>query len=262
MIELAQLYLGDLRLSDVIDIVLLWFVLYQALILLRGTRALQSLLGIAAAGALYVIAAQFELYAVHWIFEKFFDIAVLAVLILFQNDIRRGLAGAGGRLFPTFGQKSDQTAFEEIVRASFLMASRRIGALIAVERQATLQEYADSGSRLDARLSAELLLSIFHPTSPLHDGAVVVRRGQVLAGKVFLPLSLSREISRFVGTRHRAAVGLTEETDAVVVIVSEERGTVAVVVAGEVRPVADANELRQRLVEAFDPATRPQGVLA
>ncbi len=262
MIELAQLYLGDLRFTDVIDIVLLWFVLYQALMLVRGTRALQSLLGIGAAGALYVIAGQFELYAVHWIFEKFFDIAVLAVLILFQNDIRRGLAGAGGRLFPTLGQKTDQTAFEEIVRASFLMASRRIGALIAIERQATLQEYADSGNRLDARLSAELLLSIFHPTSPLHDGAVVVRRGQVLAGKVFLPLSLSREISRFVGTRHRAAVGLTEETDAVVVIVSEERGTVSVVVAGEVRPVADANELRQRLVEAFDPAAKPQGVLA
>ncbi|GDX81244.1 membrane protein [Deltaproteobacteria bacterium] len=253
MSEVLSLYLGNLRLSDFMDIAILWFVLYQALMLVRGTRALQTLLGLAAALLLFVAAQQFDLFALHWMLEKLFGTFVLAVLILFQGDIRRGLAGAGGRLFRGFTQAGDQGAFEEVIRASFLMASRRIGAIIAVEREAALQDYADTGNRLDARLSSELLLAIFHPTSPLHDGAVVIRQGVVVAAKVFLPLSLSKDISRFVGTRHRAAIGLTEETDAVVIVVSEERGTVGVAVAGEVRPANDAGELRQRLLEAFEP---------
>lgn len=252
MTELLGLYIVNLRVSDAFDILVLWFVLYQALILVRGTRALQSLLGLGAALLLYVLAGHLEFYAVHWMLEKFLEFFPLAVLILFQADIRRGLAGAGGRLFPAFSQAADQGAMEEIIRASFLLASRRIGALIAVEREAALQDYADSGNRMSARVSTELLLAIFHPTSPLHDGAVVVQHGQILAAKVFLPLSLSKEVSRFVGTRHRAAIGLTEETDAVVVVVSEERGTVGVAVAGEMRTASDPNELRQRLLEAFD----------
>ena len=252
MTEVLGLHIANLRPSDVLDILILWFVLYQALILVRGTRALQSLLGLGATLLLWVLAEQLELYALHWMLQKFLEFFPLAVLILFQADIRRGLAGAGGRLFPAFAQAADQGAMEEIIRASFLMASRRIGALIAVEREAGLQDYADSGHRLGARVSTELLLAIFHPTSPMHDGAVVVQRGQVLAAKVFLPLSLSKEVSRFVGTRHRAAIGLTEETDAVVVVVSEERGTVAVAVAGEMRTANDPAELRHRLLEAFD----------
>ena len=175
----------------------------------------------------------------------------LAVIILFQSDIKRGLATAGVRLFPSFKGKPDTGATEEIIRASFQMASRRIGALIALEREASLDDYADAGQRLEARVSGDLLMAIFHPTSPLHDGAVVVQQGRLVAAKVFLPLSLSREVSRFYGTRHRAAIGLTEETDAVVIIVSEERGTVGVAVAGEVIPVADTNELRLRLLDFF-----------
>jgi diadenylate cyclase len=253
-----ELFSG-IRVADVIDIVLLWFILYRALVLVRGTRAFQSLVGLLVALAVYVASGRLELYAIHWMLEKFFVYIVLAVLILFQQDIKRGLAGAGGRLFPSLVPKHEQTAFEEIIRASFLMASRRIGALIAIEREASLDEYADSGNRMGARVSGELLLAIFHPTSPLHDGAVVIRKGQILAAKVFLPLSLSRDLSRFFGTRHRAAVGLAEETDAVVVIVSEERGTVAVVVGGEVRPVATQDELRERLLEYFQagPARAP-----
>lgn len=244
-------FFQNVRLTDVVDVSLLWFVLYNALLLVRGTRALQSLVGLLVALVLYVIAGRFELYAIHWMLEKFFVTIVLAVVILFQSDIRRGLAGAGGRIFSTFTAKPDQNAIEEIVRASFIMASRRIGALIALEREASLDEYADAGSRLDARVSGELLLAIFHPTSPLHDGAVVVQRDRVRSAKVFVPLSLSKDLSRFFGTRHRAAIGLTEETDAVVIIVSEERGTVGVVVAGELRPVADQNELREKLLDCF-----------
>ncbi len=260
MSELFDLYVRNIRFSDAVDILLLWFVAYQALLLVRGTRAFQTMLGLLGAGMLYVLAQRFELYATHWLLEKLFDTFLIAMLILFSADIRRGLAGAGGRLFRGFARTQDPGSFEDIIRASFLMASRRIGALIAIEREATLQEYADTGNRLDARLSEALLLSIFHPTSPLHDGAVLVERGRVVAAKVFLPLSLSKDISRFVGTRHRAAIGLTEETDAVVIVVSEERGTVGVAIAGEVRPANDPNELRQRLLEAF--ATTKSGTRA
>jgi diadenylate cyclase len=255
-VSLFAAYFGSMRWTDVVDVALLWYVVYRALLLMRGTRAFQSLVGLLLALVLYVLSGRLELYAVHWMLEKFFVYIVLAVIILFQSDIKRGLAGAGGRLFPSFTSQPAQNAMEEMVRASFLMASRRIGSLIALEREASLEEYADGGNRLDARVSSELLLAIFHPTSPLHDGAVVIQKEKVLAAKVFLPLSLSKDVSRFYGTRHRAAIGLTEETDAVVIIVSEERGTVSLVIAGEVQPVADANEMRERLLETFQPAPR------
>ncbi len=244
-------WFGSLRWSDAVDIALLWFLLYRTLLLLRGTRAIQSLLGLLVVLVIFFISGRFQLYALHWMLENFFVYIVLAVIILFQSDIKRGLATAGVRLFPSFKGKPDTGATEEIIRASFQMASRRIGALIALEREASLDDYADAGQRLEARVSGDLLMAIFHPTSPLHDGAVVVQQGRLVAAKVFLPLSLSREVSRFYGTRHRAAIGLTEETDAVVIIVSEERGTVGVAVAGEVIPVADTNELRLRLLDFF-----------
>jgi len=246
-------WIQGLRPSDILDMTVLWFLIYRVLLLMRGTRAFQSLVGLMVLVAVYFISGRLELYAIHWMLENFFVYIVLAVVILFQNDIKRGLASAGGRLFPTFGSRPDQTALEEVVKASFQMASRRIGALIAIEREAALDDYADSGQRLDSRVTTDLLVSVFHPTSPLHDGAAIVRHDRLLAAKVFLPLSLSRSVSRFYGTRHRAAIGLTEETDAVIVIVSEERGAVSIVLGGEVQPVADANELRTRLGQIFAP---------
>lgn len=250
-------WVQNLRWTDGVDIALLWFLLYRILLLIRGTRAIQSLLGLLVVLLIYVLSGWFQLYALHWMLENFFGYIVLAVIILFQADIKRGLANAGGRLFPSFKGKPDTGATEEIIRASFQMASRRIGALIALEREASLDDYADAGQRVDSRVSADLLIAIFHPTSPLHDGAVIVQNARIVAAKAFLPLSLSRDVSRFYGTRHRAAIGLTEETDAVVVIVSEERGTVGVVVAGEVFPVADANELRLRLLDFFQGRREP-----
>ena len=162
-------------------------------------------------------------------------------------------SGVGARFFPSFSQTPNPNSLEEVIRASFIMASRRIGALIALQREASLEDYAATGTRLDARTSTELLLAIFHPTSPMHDGAVMIREGIALSAKVFLPLSLGRDLSRFYGTRHRAAIGLTEETDAVVIIVSEERGTVSIVTGGVLQPVADANEMREKLLECFRP---------
>ena len=252
---------ATIRWVDLVDILLMTSILYWAFLILRGTKAFQSLVGLVALGGLYMIAQRMNLHSIEWLLSKFFVYIVLAVLILFQNDIRRGLARAGGRLFSGFATVSEASAHEDLVQAAFGLASRRMGALIAIERDASLDDYVESGNLLDAKMSQELLVAIFHPTSPLHDGAVVVQRHRVAAAQVFLPLSMSKDIARYFGTRHRAALGLSEETDAVVIVVSEERGTVSLVLGGALTPVADTNELRERLQEIFAPAdTETQGV--
>jgi len=242
---------ATIRATDIVDIAILAYILYRALLVLQGTRAFQSLIGLAFVLILYVVSDWLELSTIQWVLSKFLLYIVLAVIILFQQDIRRGLARAGGRLFQSFTNPKDVSFFEDLVRASFALASRRIGALIAIQRQAGLDEYVEAGLQLDSRVTQELLLSIFHPTSPMHDGAVVIQGGRIAAAKVFLPLSISKDVSRFFGTRHRAALGLTEETDAVVIVVSEERGAVSVAMSGALTQVADVNELRQRLQELF-----------
>ncbi len=243
--------LSTIHWNDIIDIAILSYILYRTLLILKGTRAFQSLLGLVFVLLLYALSARFALYTMHWLLQKFFVYIVLAVIILFQNDIRHGLARAGGRFFRSFASPTGASMLEEVVRACFSLASRRMGALIALQRSAGLSGYVEAALVIDAKVSQELLLSIFHPTSPLHDGAVVIQSGRLSAAKVFLPLSLSKDVSRFFGTRHRAALGLTEETDAVVLIVSEERGTVSLAMSGALTPVGDMNELRQRLQEIF-----------
>ncbi|HJN75346.1 MAG TPA: diadenylate cyclase CdaA [Myxococcota bacterium] len=239
---------------DVLDILLIWFITYRTFLILRGTAALQSLVGLLGLGVLYILSRMLDLYALGWLLDKFFVYIVLAVLILFQNDIRRGLARAGGRFFSGGFQASQDTSFHEaVVQAAFALASRRIGALVVVERSAALSELVEGGHALSADVSEELLMAIFHPTSPLHDGAVVVQDGRLAAAKCMLPLSLTKDIARYFGTRHRAALGLSEETDALVVVVSEERGAVSLVMAGALTPVADANALRQHLQEILAP---------
>jgi diadenylate cyclase len=251
-----------LRWTDVVDIALMSFIVYRALSLIRGTGAVQSLAGLVVLVGLYAIASQLDLMSIHWLLEKFFVYIVLAVIILFQQDIRRGLARAGSQLFlsaPSSAEALTLPVLEEVVRASYAMASRRMGALIAIEREASLAEFTESATLVDGAVSQPLLLSIFHPTSPLHDGAVVLRKGRVAAAQAFLPLSQSKTISRFMGTRHRAAIGLTEETDALVVVVSEERGTVGLVEHGQLSTTADAYELRERLQQILlkQPAAAP-----
>jgi diadenylate cyclase len=247
-------YWEALRKSDVLDIALMAFLFYRLLIVIRGTRAIQTLAGLAALIILYVLATRLGLDGVSFLLDRFFVYIVLAVIILFQQDIRRALATAGGRLFPEIRPRGELVMVDDLVRASFALASRHIGALVAIERKASLDEYTQSGTQLDAVVSQDLLQSIFHPTSPLHDGAVIIQKGRLSAAQAFLPLSQSKELSRLLGTRHRAAIGLTEETDAVVIIVSEERGTVSVVRNGHLTPTSDANELRARLGDLFGQA--------
>ena len=249
---------SSVRWNDLVDIAILTYIVYRTLVILQGTRAFQSLIGLVFVLLLYAASARLELYTIQWLLSKFFVYIVLAVLVLFQQDIRRGLARAGGRFFSSFTNPTDASFFEDLVRSSFALAARRMGALIAIQRRAGLDEYVEAGLHLDARVTQELLLSIFHPTSPMHDGAVVIQDGRIAASKVFLPLSISKDVSRYFGTRHRAALGLTEETDAVVIVVSEERGAVSIAMSGALTQVSDVNELRQRLQELF--ATKDQPV--
>ena len=237
---------------DWLDMTLLAVVVYQVLLLMRGTRALQSLAGIFLVGVLYVVAEYTGLSTTHWVLDNLFVYAVLALLILFQEDIRRALARFGGTFARPTHLPSEAAALEEVIKAVFHLAHRKIGALIVIERQASLEPWCDNAHMLDATVSQELLFSVFHPSSPLHDGAVLLAKQRIRAAGVFLPISLSKDVSKALGTRHRAAVGIAEQTDAVCLVVSEERGTVALVKRGEIVPIADANDLRQRLVEGLE----------
>lgn len=228
------------------------------MLLIQGTRAVQSLLGLLFLVALYAVSTRAGLSSINWLLETTSAHILLAIIIIFQEDIRKALARAGQILPSRFGADTDLPMVQELVKVSFTMGARRLGALIAIEREGSLDEYVEPASRLDALVSQELLLSIFHPTSPLHDGAVVLQDGRLAAAQVFLPLSLSKNVSRVYGTRHRAAIGLTESTDAVVIIVSEERGTVSLVMRGTITPMSDANELRQKLQEIFQPTDTPK----
>jgi diadenylate cyclase len=241
--------LGGATWVDWLDILALSVVLYRILVVMQGTRAAQSLIGLAMIGALYLASDQLRLTAVHWVLDKLFVYLVIALLILFQDDIRRALARAGGTLFGAratgASRPSDANAMEEVVKTAFALAHRKIGALMVIERQASLEPYTEGAHPVDAVVATELLQSMFHPSSPLHDGAVVIAHGRVVAAGVFLPISLSKDLGRSWGTRHRAAIGLSEETDGLCVVVSEERGTVALVSRGEVTPIADTNDLRK-----------------
>jgi diadenylate cyclase len=248
--------------TDAIDILLLAVIVYYAFLVIRGTRAFQILVGLSFLGLLYIISGRMGFFAVRWMLDKFSVYLVLALVILFQTDIRRGLARAGGSFFKGGAGSAESAVHEALVRAAFAMASRRIGALVVIERSASLDELAESGHHIDGVVSQELLLSIFHPTSPLHDGAVVIQNGRLTCAKAFLPLSLSKDIARYYGTRHRAALGLSEETDAVVVVVSEERGAVSLVMSGAMTAVEDQDQLRQRLQEIFQPDRRRGSALA
>jgi diadenylate cyclase len=242
--------------ADWIDIALLAAGVYWALTVIRGTRAMQSLAGLSLLGGLYLLSELTGLSAMHWVLDTLSVYLALAVLILFQDDIRRALAGAGGTFFARTARSAQAPVLEEVVKACFVLAQRKIGALIVFERTGSLSGYTDNANRIDAVVSTELLLSLFHPASPLHDGAVVIGGNRIIAAGVFLPISLASELGRNLGTRHRAAIGLSEVTDGLCLVVSEERGTVTVVDGGQLNPVADQNDLRQRLAEKLEAGRR------
>jgi diadenylate cyclase len=236
----------SMRWQDFVDILLVALIIYQGLRLIQGTRSMQMLLGLALVVGLFFFADHFDLLTLDWILSNFLTYTILILVILFQSDIRVGLSRMA-RL--SLGRTSSEllSLVGEVVRASFAMAEKRTGALIVFERDVGLKNYIEVGTTLEAIVSEDLLEAVFNKYAPLHDGAVVIREGRLAAAGCFLPLSTDDHISRHFGTRHRAAIGLTRETDAVVVVVSEERGLVSLVVGGDVSVMFNQNELRDRL---------------
>ena len=242
-------FLGTLRLTDALDVLVVAFLIYRVLVILKGTRAIRVLGGLLVLVALYALAQVLSLSTVDWILEHISFYLVLAVVVLFQEDIRRGLARVGN---PLFGGRRSQEAMptlQEIARASFRLADQGHGALLALERDASLEDLEEQATRLDARLTEELLVAIFQPTSPIHDGAVVVRGGRVAVAGSFLPLTTRPDVSPRLGTRHRAAIGQSEANDCMVFVVSEERRAVSIAFRGELYPVDTPDHLRLKVQE-------------
>ncbi len=231
-------------LRDTLDILLVTLGIYWLLLLIRGTRAIQILVGLIVMIALSLLSQLLELAALGLILERLVEPAVLIIVILFQNDIRRALARVGRGFFPSFSAEQEIQVVEEIVRAAGSLSQRRHGALIVLERESNLGDLIEAGVAVDGALSKELLASIFHPSSPMHDGAVIIQEGRVASAGCILPLTLRTDLPEGLGTRHRAAVGITEETDALVVVVSEETANISVVLGGEMLRGLDAPQLR------------------
>jgi diadenylate cyclase len=242
------------------DILLVFLLVYALLKLIRGTRAAPMAAGIAGLVLLYWAAARYDLATLERILRPAPLYIGVAIIILFQNEIRQALITFGNRFRLPFmlrhrGQFGEGV-YDEIVLAATTLASTKTGALIVIERAVGLRNVVDGGVQMDAELSYDLLVTIFNPATPLHDGAVVVRRHRVAAAACFLPLTLNPLLSKDLGTRHRAAIGITEDTDAVAVVVSEETGLISFVQGGQIKRGLDATKLRASIREALEPAPR------
>jgi diadenylate cyclase len=242
--------LARLDFRAALDILIVAFLIYYLFKLLRGTRSVQILIAIALIVLLYRGAQWARLEMVEWLLTTLLPYVAIALIILFQPEIRRALSRFGRNLsLMKFASHNPKASYDDIVMAAEYFSQNRIGALIVVERQASLRTYIESGIPLDAKLSYDLLLSIFRPGSPLHDGAAIIEGSRVAAAGCFLPLSLNPMISKQLGTRHRAAIGITEDSDAVVVLVSEETGSISMAAAGTIETNLTPHDLSDRLAD-------------
>lgn len=259
MTEVAEL-LTLVTWRDVIDILLVAIIVYNLLLLIRGTRAVQVLLGLVLVGALYYVSRFANLPTLESLLGSLLIVLPIAIIVLFQQEIRRALASFGSN--PLFGlakQEKVASTFQEITIAAMAMSARRIGALIVIARLEGLRNYIENGIQLDSVVTFDLLMNIFAPDTPLHDGAVIIHDDRIAAAACFLPLSNNPELSKEYGTRHRAAIGITEETDAVAVVVSEETGTVSVAHGGEMIRDLDDRSLSNELYKLLITDLYPQG---
>jgi len=234
---------------SIIDILIIATILYNLLVLMRGTRAMQMISGLAIIfGTIFVFTQFYPLNTLKWMMNKLYPSFIVVLVVLFQDDIRRVLSGMGKKSFLASGENiSSKALLDEITRAASALAAQRIGALITIERNIILSRYVEVGILLDARVSKELLQAIFHPTSPIHDGSIIIQQGRISAAGCFLPLTRNDDVDPNLGTRHRAAIGITQETDALVVLVSEEGASIALVVDGKVSRGLSPKELRKAL---------------
>ncbi len=229
--------------KPVIEIGILWFIIYKLLAFIKGTRAVQVLRGIVIIAVVFFLTQQLRFDVVNWLFMKLLTLSVIAFLIVFQPEMRSGLARIGRE--KVFGNIiTEERTIEEISKSASMLARKKIGAILAIQREVNLEPYMESGVAIDSNLTSELLNTIFMPNTPLHDGGVIIHGDRIIAAGCLFPLTHNPDVNKLLGTRHRAALGLTEETDAVCVVVSEETGTVSVANAGKLTRDLD----RERLI--------------
>src|SRR5581483_4862350 len=250
--------ISQLRLRDFIDILIVFLITYEVLRLIRGTRAVSMAAGVAVIALLYEASILLALDTLQFDLRNLLIYAPFAVIVLFQSEIRAALTHFGHMRNP-FGfwfrrsTNLEQQAYDEILLAATTLSSQKIGGLIVLEREVGLQNFIDTGIKLDARLTYDLLVTLFNTHAPLHDGAVIVRKDQIMAASCFLPLTLNPRLSKDLGTRHRAAIGITEDSDCVAVVISEETGVISFVQGGQISRSLDGPQLRARLQIALSP---------
>jgi diadenylate cyclase len=231
----------------VLDILLVALIIYEVLVMIRGTRAAPMLAGLAAVAAAFYLARIGELVTLNWLVSHLLPYVVFALIVVFQSEIRHVLSDVGRRVSFLRGPAVEGDSYDDIVLAANLFSQHQTGALIVIEREIGLRTYVESGVAMDARLSYDLLATIFRPSAPLHDGAVIIQKDRLAAAACFLPLSMNPVLSTQMGTRHRAGIGITEETDAIAVIVSEETGAISLAVGGKIERDLTVEQLRERL---------------
>ncbi|MBU2600225.1 diadenylate cyclase CdaA [bacterium] len=226
--------ISSISIIDIVDISIVSFVVYRLFVLVKGTRAMQTLKGFLVLIVLFYISSQYHINTIYWIMRNFWTISLVSFVIIFQPEVRKALAQMGQRkLWIKSFFKSEEEFIQEVVRAVTILAKEKIGALIVFEKNMGLKNYIESGVRLDSRVSVELILTIFHPGTALHDGAIIIRGGQIASACCLLPLSQNPDLPSTLGTRHRAAIGLSEESDALIIIVSEETGYISLTMGGK-----------------------------
>jgi len=249
-------YISINMLRNIFDIALVFILVYVVLKLLRGTRAVPTVVGLILLGLLYWISLEQDLATLEFVLRYAVIYIGFAIIVLFQSEIRQALIYFANRLrFPMLKRQRGQfggSVYDEIVLAVTTLASEKTGALLVIERNVGLRNFIDAGVQLDARISYDLLVSIFNPATPLHDGAVIIQSERVAAASVFLPLTKNPSVSRELGTRHRAAIGITEGSDAISLVVSEETGLITYVEAGSIRRNLDTTHLRKLLLDAME----------
>ncbi|PYP83469.1 MAG: TIGR00159 family protein [Blastocatellia bacterium AA13] len=254
----------QLKLIDFIDFIVVWAIIYGLLKLVRGTRAVQMAVGLLGVGLLYQLSVIFGLETLQFVMRNSLLYFGFALLVIFAPEIRSALMRFGSNLRRPLrlGRKGTVEAYEEIVLAATTLASRGTGALIVIERNVGLQNYVDTGVLLDAALSYDLLVTVFDQHTPLHDGAAIVHNYRLAAVSCFLPLTLNPRLSKELGTRHRAAIGITEDTDAVAVVVSEETGAISFVADGKITRGLTSSSLREHIREALEIRPRASSILS
>ncbi len=252
----------EVSVVSIIDVLVVAFLIYEFLVLIKGTRAAPMLAGAAVLGVAFYIAHVIELKTVNWLVSTLLPYAIFALIVVFQGEIRQALAKLGRKLrLARMSPATASEAYDDIVLAANLFSQNQTGALIVIEREIGLRTYIESGVPLDATLSYDLLATIFRPSASLHDGAAIIQGDRIAAAACFLPLSMNPVLSTQLGTRHRAGIGITEETDAIAVIVSEETGAISLAVGGNIERDITVEYLRERLSELLrryvPPATLP-----